>query len=1228
MGRPSLSLCMIVRDVEKTIGQCLASVVPHVDEVVITDTGSLDGTKLAVYDACPHARVLDFNASTNPEAFLPDVSETWGGKVPGPFLSEPLLADYAAARNHGWRQATGDYVMWIDSDDVLVGGDRLRDVVAQMEREVLDFALLNYDYDSDHLGRPILSLQRERIMRRSFGSGWCQPIHENLFPNGNARLFEEVNVVHKRTEWKTGPRFAFRNLKVLLHWAKKNRQDPNLDARMLFYLAMEERFLWPDQAVLDFGEYCHRSGWDEERALAHKLCGDLHEQAAFAHPGGSADRARRFSLAMAEYAQIEIEYPWNLDGLRGCARISYYQHAWEKTIDLCRRCLEAARTRTDRKLQTPNNPHQAKFEPYVYLSVALFSLGRFREVVEACDLGLAHAPDDPHLLGNKAEALKHLEGPVTKDTVKFNRAETLDAPAMDLPREAAVNFAVQLWKQLRDKEGAARAVAFAMLLPADLRTDPRIERLLSGGGPPGLSIAFWIGPSWEPWTPDSLKTGIGGSETAAIHMAKELARLGHVVTVYAEVDGTWDGVQYVDHRKHPATAPDVHVDVLVLSRGLAGLDRFHARQRFLWVHDIHVGGGAGDAGIIDKLNAVDVIFCLSNWHKEFFLQHYGYKVPSQKVYVTRNGIDPARFAEEPAKPSAECIYASSADRGLERLLDLFPTVRARVPWAKLHVCYGMKLWKDMAGADLALAHRISILQERIDVGVAEGWLINHGRIGQRELAELYARCKVLAYPTWFTETYCISALEAQAAGCVPVTTDLAALFETAARGVLIAGSCATPEYGLQWVDAVVEILTDDAKRAAKAAPAREWALGQTWAGVAAEWATLFTDRAREAAASAAQPTPVVEVKAPPMRLAFAYGLFSSQIHGPFDIPGLYTTRGLTGSESSFFNMVRELSSRGHQVDVFADVSDRQQLGSANVWPLRQPVGSDYDAYISWNEPNHLRGVPARALRVVAQQLNDFRSYTAPGWDDWVDLYVMPSGTHRDFLCASEAITRAKTEVIPNSIDLSLVPPDEGYRHRRIIWASSPDRGLHVLLDMFPELRRRVPGVELDIFYRFDGWYDAVKDAPTETGRRARMIGEVFARLGRDGEGGIRVHGSVSNKRMLVEMSRAQVFAYTCEPMSFTEGFSVATLDACAAGCPALISNADAITEVHGGAAAWIAGKPSETVNIWLDQLTDILTDQVRREQMTEIGRLHAGKFSMAKVGDQWERLLRERLKPR
>lgn len=90
----TISLCMIVRNEEKVLARCLESVRGCVDEIVIVDTGSSDATKEIA--ARYTDRIYDFE---------------W-------------IDDFSAARNYAFEQATGDYLLWLDADDVLLPGRR------------------------------------------------------------------------------------------------------------------------------------------------------------------------------------------------------------------------------------------------------------------------------------------------------------------------------------------------------------------------------------------------------------------------------------------------------------------------------------------------------------------------------------------------------------------------------------------------------------------------------------------------------------------------------------------------------------------------------------------------------------------------------------------------------------------------------------------------------------------------------------------------------------------------------------------------------------------------------------------------------------------------------------------------------------------------------------------------------------------------------------------------
>ncbi len=101
-GRPTISCCMIVKNEEAFLAQCLESVRPHVDEIVIVDTGSTDGTV--------------------------DIAKRYTDKV----YLHPWENSFSKARNYSLSYAAGDWIFIIDADEELLpdSGPLLRATVA------------------------------------------------------------------------------------------------------------------------------------------------------------------------------------------------------------------------------------------------------------------------------------------------------------------------------------------------------------------------------------------------------------------------------------------------------------------------------------------------------------------------------------------------------------------------------------------------------------------------------------------------------------------------------------------------------------------------------------------------------------------------------------------------------------------------------------------------------------------------------------------------------------------------------------------------------------------------------------------------------------------------------------------------------------------------------------------------------------------------------------------
>lgn len=163
----------------------------------------------------------------------------------------------------------------------------------------------------------------------------------------------------------------------------------------------------------------------------------------------------------------------------------------------------------------------------------------------------------------------------------------------------------------------------------------------------------------------------------------------------------------------------------------------------------------------------------------------------------------------------KCVNSSSPDRSWPILLSMWPEIKKQVPQAELHLYYGFKNWEYAAQFDHKQMELINSLKNKI-IELAPLHVVFHDRISQEELAKEFLSAGVWVYPTWFSETSCISAMEAQAAGLRIVTSSIAGLNETVAdRGVLIDGEWTSEEYQKTFINSVISAMIENQEPDAK-----------------------------------------------------------------------------------------------------------------------------------------------------------------------------------------------------------------------------------------------------------------------------------------------------------------------------------------------------------------------------------------------------------------------------
>ena len=276
-------------------------------------------------------------------------------------------------------------------------------------------------------------------------------------------------------------------------------------------------------------------------------------------------------------------------------------------------------------------------------------------------------------------------------------------------------------------------------------------------------------------------------------------------------------------------------DYLIVSRYI-NFFLYHtvrASKVLIWLHDVglqpaFMGGHLPDGGKYLLANApVDTIVAQTEWHSNVFSAYYETK---EKMEVIGNGFNQSAwtfnatsFQETLKKDEMSFIYTSSPKRGLRWLIPFFPKIRAKYPNATLHI---------YRGDDELTDEEKKTFPELKDQGI-----FYHGGLENAKLAKEFLRCQFWLYPTDFSETFCISALEAMAGECLCICTNLAALTEIVAdRGILLNKKVYTAEYEQEIFSAIENALKRKEELSNKA---RTWALQQTWEQRAVQWDKLL-----------------------------------------------------------------------------------------------------------------------------------------------------------------------------------------------------------------------------------------------------------------------------------------------------------------------------------------------------------------------------------------------------
>ncbi|ATP40615.1 glycosyl transferase [Solibacillus sp. R5-41] len=345
----TISLCMIVKNEDEVIGRCLASVKDLVDEINIVDTGSTDNTKDIVGQFTD--RIFDFQ---------------W-------------IDNFADARNFSFQQATKEYILWLDADDVFSVEDQEKfKALKKSLTSDIDAVSMNYNLSFDAEGNVSSLLRRNRIVKREKNFQWIGAVHEYLSVGGN--IYQcDVAVSHLPLSHDHN-----RNIEIYNRLVKSGEE---LSPRDTFYYANElYDHAHYEKAVFYYEHFLtSQLGWIEDNIRACFKLADC-----YIHLN---DKENILSAILRSF-EYDIPRP------EACCRLGYYFMEQFKNYEAIHWYEQALLTK-----QQPNAPFQnntfTTWLPHLQLCVLYDRLKQYEIANAHNELAGTFIPNDPKIQFNK-----------------------------------------------------------------------------------------------------------------------------------------------------------------------------------------------------------------------------------------------------------------------------------------------------------------------------------------------------------------------------------------------------------------------------------------------------------------------------------------------------------------------------------------------------------------------------------------------------------------------------------------------------------------------------------------------------------------------------------------------------------------------------------------------------------------------------------------------------------